>query len=251
VRWHVVWGIANNISHFDQEFVSRCVNALAVETKLIQHEQRANRSLPWPQREELQEGQSARAAAVVRSRFWETDGFPKTAHDEFDAEDWIGTETSTYMLTILSADPSHPLAALMFTKASELLVKRWDDHRRGHESQHEQRNYEAETALGDRIERFVMRSSFESAKAVLAPILNAIDSQPREIHSIIQGLTVLEDGAPKTDHYWRLWLLFAGAVKSASWIEGLDDEHPWGDEVISAIFLTNYWKKTTRHWKSL
>ncbi|MFN0170071.1 MAG: hypothetical protein ACKV22_26920 [Bryobacteraceae bacterium] len=251
VRWHIAWGIANNISYFDQEFVSRCVNALALETTLIQRERRANEALPRPQREKLQQGESTRAAVFVRSRFWETDGIPETAYDEFDAEDWIGTETSTYILTILAADPSHPLAALMFTRASELLVKRWDDHRHGHESQHEHRNYEAETALGDCIERFVMRSSFESAKAVLDPILKSIDSQPRKIHSIIQGLTVIEDREPNTDHYWRLWLLFAGAVKSASWIEALDNEHPLGDAVISAIFLTNDWKKTTRHWRSL
>jgi hypothetical protein len=250
VRWHTVWSIANNISHFDHAFVSRCVNALALKATIIQRERRANAAAPWPQRVQFQEGESARAAIIVRSRFWKIDGIPGTAYDEFDAEDCIGTETSTYILTILAADPSHPLAALVFSKASELLVKRWDD-RLSHHSPDKQRNYEAETAQGDRIERFVMRASFDSARAVLNPILKAMNAQPREIRSIIQGLTVIEDSAPNTDHYWRLWLLFADAVKSASWIESLDGEHPWGDEVISAIFLTNHWKKTTRHWKSL
>jgi hypothetical protein len=98
---------------------------------------------------------------------------------------------------------------------------------------------------------FVMKISYESAKSILDPIIGRIDRQPDKIHWIIQGLTGIEDRTPNTPHYWRVWELFATSVKRAKWISGLSDEHPFGSEVLSTIFLSSWWKDNIRHWRSL
>jgi hypothetical protein len=96
-----------------------------------------------------------------------------------------------------------------------------------------------------------MRTSAESAKSILEPILGAIDRHPREIHWIVQGLTGIEDSRPNTPHYWYLWELFADGVKRAKWVARLDDDHPIGSEMLSAVFLGSWWKDNVRHWTSL
>ena len=73
----------------------------------------------------------------------------------------------------------------------------------------------------------------------------------REVHSIVEGMTAIEDSRPNTSQYWFLWGLFADRVKRAKWLGGLDDKHPWGSEMLSAIFLTSWWKENVRHWRSL
>jgi len=96
-----------------------------------------------------------------------------------------------------------------------------------------------------------MRTSAESARSILEPILGAIDRHHREIDWIVQGLTGIEDRRPNTPHYWYLWGLFADGVKRARWVSRLDEEHPIGSEMLSAIFLTSWWKDDVRHWSSL
>jgi len=82
-------------------------------------------------------------------------------------------------------------------------------------------------------------------------VLDAIDRHPREIYSIVQGLTIIEDRTPNTVHYWYLWELFADGVKRAKWVSQLKDQYSAGSEMMSAIFLTSWWKDDVRHWRSL
>jgi hypothetical protein len=96
-----------------------------------------------------------------------------------------------------------------------------------------------------------MRAAEFDARQVLLPILDATDRHPREIHSVIQGLTSSEDRTRQTKQYWFLWNLFAERVKHAKWLAQLDGEHPYGSEVLSTIFLTAFWKDDVRHWRSL
>jgi hypothetical protein len=53
-------------------------------------------------------------------------------------------------------------------------------------------------ALPRLLEEFVLRAPFETSKNVLAPIQEAIDHCPDEVHSIIEGIVLAEDREPHT-----------------------------------------------------
>jgi hypothetical protein len=251
VRWHAVWGIAQNLSAAERALAMRCVNALATEATLIEAEQQAQRKLPFPQRRDIDKV-AANAGMTVRSGFWTAAGIPPNAYEELNIERWYGADANAHILTILSADPENAMAAPAFKRAVEVLVRWWNARERhDRDEAGEQTNHEAESAISDMLQRFVIRTSFEIAREVLEPIINAIDGHPREVSWILQGLTGIEAGTPNTRHYWRLWQLFADGVEHARWLSGLDDEHPWGSDMLSAVFLTSWWKDSVRHWKSL
>lgn len=96
-----------------------------------------------------------------------------------------------------------------------------------------------------------MRTTPDAAREVLDAVLGAIDRHSRELQAIMQGVTGIQDSNPNTPQYWLLWGLFADAVKRAKWIPHLGDVHPEGSELLSAVFLTAFWKDNVRHWRFL
>ena len=192
---------------------------------------------------------TAAAATTVRERFWQECTIADDAHITVDISAWFGAEASARMLQILGQVPNDPTAVRAFVRASQALVERWSaDHDR---ESRRYRNFETESALSELLQGFVMRTTAAFALQVLRPVLGAIDHHPREIDSIVQGLTGIEDSRPNTEHYWYLWSLFADGIRRAKWIARLDEEHPTGSEMLSAIFLTSWWKDDVRHWRSL
>lgn len=86
---------------------------------------------------------------------------------------------------------------------------------------------------------------------MLQPVLDAVDRHPRELYWFVQGLTGVEDRDPNTQQFWFVWELFADRVRRAKWLARIDEEHPTGGEIVSAIFLGSWWKEEVRHWRSL
>jgi hypothetical protein len=163
--------------------------------------------------------------------------------------DGFGADASVRMLIILGRVPEDPQAIAAFTRAADALVGCWND--RDDRKNRRDRNFHAEAAVSGRLQEFLLRTSPAAAQHVLASVLDATDRHSREIHSIVQGLTSLEDRNPNTPQYWFLWGLFADALKRAKWVPRLSDEHPTGSDLLSAIFLTSFWKDNVRHWRSL
>jgi hypothetical protein len=251
VRWHAVLGVAHNRSGADREIVERCINALSMQATLIETERHAQDNVPYKQRRKMDDI-AAMASRSIREVFWEPHGISPVAYEELNIDEWFGADANAQILTIFSSDPDNPAAVAAFVRASLTLVRWWDAGDNRHREQaHTERNREAETALSRCLQTFVMRTSYESARSILEPILGAIDGHSREIHWIIQGLTGIEDSSPNTPHYWRVWELFANGIKRSKWISRLSDDHQVGSDIMSVIFLTSFWKDNVRHWRSL
>jgi hypothetical protein len=254
VRWYATWGIDGRFWAADRGLALRCVNAIVTEADLIDRAREAEESRPYDQRRPTDEI-TAEAATAVRQRFWEG-AIAEDAYETVDISKGFGAEARGRMLAILGQAPEDPAAVAAFARASRTLVEGWDaadDNRRDRRvgRRGRDRDFHSESVLSELLQRFVMRTPLESAHEVLRPVVEAIDRHPREIHSIVQGLTGVEAGNPNTPQYWSLWGLFADGVRRAKWVSRLNDEHPSGGEMLAAIFLTSYWKDDVRHWRSL
>lgn len=249
VCWYAIWGISDKVWAATPALALRAVNAIATEATLADSDWSAEEKKRYDKRR-TPDTISAAAAAGVRARFWTEGEIDEDAHVRFDITETFGGEAHAKVLAILGQVPSEPKAVAAHRRASEDLAEAWN---REHDLSpaRRERNFESEQAISQRIQQFLMRASDADAERVILPILDAVDRHPREVHSVIQGLTSSEDSNPNTPHYWFLWNLFAERVKRAKWVVHLDSEHPYGSEVLSTIFLTAWWKDSVRHWRSL
>ena len=232
----------------------RCVNALAVEATLVDRAQEAETKRPYGQRRRTEQLE-ADVASTVRERFWRDGGIAADAYQRLDIATWFGAEANGRVLAILSRAPAESEAVTAFVRAAQTLVGWWDsddDRERDQESSNRERNHEIESTISELLQSFVMRTSADAARRILEPLVEAVDSHPREIHWVIRGLTAVEDGEPNTRQFWFVWELFASSLRRARWLPRLDDgDRQHGSEMVSAIFLGSSWREDVRHWRSL
>lgn len=248
VRLYATWSIDEKFWAADRTVALRCVNAIATEAGFIDKAWDAEENRPYDERRQMDEI-IAESAAAVRARFWQDDAIAEDAHSAVDISEGFGAHAITRMLIILGRIPEDPLAIAPFVRASKTLVGWWkssDDREHRHD-----RNFHTESDVSQRLQEFLLRTSPDAAWEVLAPVLGAIDRHSRELQSIMQGLTGIQDSNPNTPQYWFLWGLFADAIKRAKWVSHLGNDHPEGSELLSAIFLTAFWKDNVRHWRFL
>lgn len=249
VRSYATWSIADTAWAADRALALRCVNAIATEAATIDQAQDAEAARPYDERRGLGEIMPE-ATADIRARFWKDGEIAEDAHVTLDISDRFGAHSLKRMLVILGRVPQDPIAIAAFARASRTLAGWWtsdDDHRSGRH-----RDFHTEADVSKRIQEFLLRTSQDTAQRVLAPLLAAVDRHSRELKSVMQGLTGLQDADPNTPQYWFLWELIADAVQRAKWIARLDtDSHPDGRDLLSAVFLTLGWKDGVRHWPSL
>ncbi|HEX4956314.1 MAG TPA: AAA family ATPase [Thermoanaerobaculia bacterium] len=249
VRWYAASSIDEGVWAADRGLALRCVSAIAAHAAIIAVAHDFEEGRPHDVRRDLSEIKAA-ASADVRARFWNDEASHKDAHVSVDFSSHSGAIALKYILVILGRVPLDPDAIAAFTRAGRTLVNWWvhDYDRRGGSN----RDFQTESDVADRIEEFLLRTSPEAARQVLAPMLAVIDRHSRDLRSIMQGLTGLQDANPNTPQYWFLWELFADAVKRATWVAHLGkDRNPEGGDLLSAVFLTSYWRDDIRHWHSL
>ena len=249
VRWYVTWGIATHLWSIDRTLTLRCVNALAVESEQVNREWRVEEARRYDQRRPMM-SIMAESAAAIRTTFWETNGIATDAYGRLDITDWFGASANARVLAILSKVPNDPLAIAAFVRAAQTLVAWWesDDRNRGGHRDHD---HDDETAISQRLQEVLLRTSADGARSIVAPLLEAVENHGRELHWLIRGLISVENGQPNTPQFWLIWDLFADRVRTADWLADLDDDYCAGDEVLSAVFLGASWNDHVRHWTSL
>jgi hypothetical protein len=262
VRWYAAWGIGKNLWVIDRELTLRCVNALAMEARLVQEATDEERSRLLREREfsEYHSGGwvgrvEASVASNVRQRFSEENGIPDDALQAYDPTRQFGAEANGRILAILGQAPNEPVAIQAFRRLGYTLVAWWnadDDRRQDRDREHRpERSHATESAQMDLLENFLLRTTGADAAAIIRPIVDAVDRYPDKVRWFLLGLIGVEDRQPNTAQFWSLWRLLAEKVRRAPWLARIDSEHAIGGEMMSAIFLGTWWKEEVRHWRSL
>ncbi len=249
VRNYATDGVSRNLWKSNADLAMRCVNVLAFEAAAVQSLWKAEDNKPFGERSELESIEFA-VARRLRSLFY--DDIPADAYDTLDVTDWIGSEANCRILSILQRSPENTTAIKAFRHLSEVLVQWWDeDDERRRSEQRQARSQKAVVSLPSMLEDFALRVDTKTAGEILAPVAEAVDRHPREVARIIEGIIAAEDRFPSRTNFWPVWQMFADRIMRASWLNHVDREHSDGTDVLSAIFLTQYWKEDTRHWKPL
>ena len=253
VRAYAALGIGYHLCEANWQLALLCVNASALQSTLVQTKFDEQCRLHYAERRELDDIE-ADVAVQVRQRFFESDGISENEHETFDATCWIGADANVQILYILYRAPKEPAACAAFRRLASDLVAWWDsDEERRHERQggHRERNYDAEETLLDLLAEFLLQVETEKAAEILTPILDAVNRHPDKVYRVLVKLITTEDRCQKTAHFWSLWKLFADKIRTATWLDHVDDNHPLGGELMGAVFLVTWWKDDIRHWRSL
>lgn len=252
VRWYAASGIGRHLWKIDRDLVLRCVNALAMEAKIVQEMVDAQESQPnnvhplsrfllYRRRiirksyDEIQ----AEASTFIRKKFFGSDGITDDVCTKLDLNKPFEAKANKQILAIFAHAPTEPVAVEGFERFAQTLVVSWDERRSG---------YEEGLNL---FENFVLRTRTEDAIRIINPIVSAIDRHPDEVSWVLRGLISVEDRQPNSSLFWSIWEEFANGVRRAKWLARLNDEYAVGKEMISAIFLVTWWKEDVRHWRSL
>ena len=106
-----------------------------------------------------------------------------------------------------------------------------------------------EPTLNGLLGNFLLITPIVEATKILQPILNVIYHP--NVRWLFQDLITIEDSQPNTVQFWSLWKLFANRIRHSISLEWIDNRRSSGTEMISAVFLGNFWKENVRHWQSL
>ena len=187
------------------------------------------------------------ATKIVRKGFFDDSVVLPNAYEDLDITGGFGANANCRIISIMQECPTEPIAVECFQRAISTLSGWWNADRKGRRSGY----YEIESQLRKALEEFLFAASAGDAESILKPLLDSVDDHPDKLHWLVLGLLSAEDRALRTDRFWFLWQLFADRMVTASWLDNIGGQHPWGRDFVYAIFLVTRWKDNVRHWKSL
>lgn len=260
VRSFAARGAGQNLWAADPALALKSANAVALEATLLEPavELERDRLQAAGDFNALHSGgwfaSVARAVAQdVRQRFVTANGIPADAIQTFDPTQGSGIDPYVRILTILGEAPTEPVAVEEFTRLARTFVEWWqsDRTRRSRTEDHPRRDHRAEATLTELLATFLLRVTPPVAREILQPILEVVDRHPDELARLLESMISVEDRDPNTPQFWAVWSLLADATRRARWVRSLVDDHPTGGDLVSALFLGQWWKDGVRRWRSL
>ena len=252
VRWYAASGVGEHLWTIDRKLALCCVNALAAEAMQLQLEVDVNSRRPYPDRRHINEI-FAEVASIARQRFIKGNEIPDDALHKFESAQRSGAAPSKQILAILCFAPTDPVAIAAYEQLAHTFARWWNDADQSRRMTHRstERNYQLESVLLILLQTFLLRTPMVEAAAILEPILEGVDRNPKEVHQLVRGLISVEASEPNTPQFWSIWKLFADSVRIAPWLAKIDDEYAIGVAMVSAIFLGAKWNGEIHHWRSL
>jgi len=246
VRAYAAAGIGQALWANNPGLVWHCINAIAAEARQVQEARAAERARPFQDRMDNAQLEYEFGVRIL-SDFYQD--FPADEYARLDIREWNGADANLRILNILSHAPEDELTIAAFRRTAEVIAGWWERSRS--ERADRQMSMDTEIALPTVLEQFVLKVPANRAAEILEPIINAVDLHPDEVSRILQGIVAAEDRLFTKERFWQLWQLFAARVRTASWLPHIDREHAEGASMMAAVFLTQYWKDETRHWRSV
>ena len=237
----------------------RCVNALALEARLVQEQLVSDLELPYAQRRlhpqiEWEVGEPVREFVVGGSNA-EPDQLRS-----FRATGWKGSSTLLRLMLCLRTSTRMPESVWVYEQAARVLAWTWAREQRDDESSPDLPDErdgllpsrEVRVNLPTLLERFVQRvESEEVAARIVSPLVEAAGDHPGNARLFLSGL-LGATSLSQIQRFWAVWQRFADTLKCVDW-HGRADRYRGCDEflLVSTVFLGGLWKSSVRHWEGL
>lgn len=249
IRVRVATGIGEHVWQVDRGLALRCVNALAM-LSTSHRDPRGFDDDPTVVKGE--------AALVLERRVYELlferDGTSLDMYEAMNVANWDGAEANILILSILARAPHEQAAIEAFKRLARTLVNWWAqdrDPKRTLEADYPSRSFNAERDLSRLLEHFLLWTQESDAVEIARPLIEAVDRHSKKVSWLLQGLITVEADQPNTDQFWKLWQLFADAIRRASWLDRIDGEHAAGRQILATIFLVPHFGTKLSSRKSL
>lgn len=249
VALYAAEGIGTASNGEQRAFSEACIAAIAWRAQFISDRLAEERERPFAERVSpshiIREAVPAVRAAIVAQ-----DHDPRTELDRLNISDWPGTQAAGIILQILGHALGSALAIPFHLRIATSIAEDWDQEL-DNPSGRSQRHFNFSHQSLQRLAYFVLSIEQEQALQVCRPFIAAVATHPSEVKDFVRNLVVEADQRGEDDPFWPVWQAFADALAAAPWIDQLDSRYDSGKELVSAIFLANYWKEEVRDWHRL
>ncbi len=240
-------GVGAFLGDEHRELILQCGGAAAYRARLVKALRDEEQKRPYTQRSHGREIVE-RAVPSVRDAIAQGTIDVSAELSALDLSDWSGAQAAGRILEMLGHHPTWEESRAVFTQAAKWLA---DVRSRDQSSQPaSNRNFHFEQAALTAVARFVLKLPADKARSVSAPLIAAIETDPREAADFLHALISAADGGAG-DCFWELWRDVAEKVCSAPWVTSLKGQHPYAAGLIHRLFLMTYWKDDIQHWERL
>ena len=165
-------------------------------------------------------------------------------------ETWPDRALAKSLMEIYRSHPQEPAAIALFVGIAGAMKTWWAPTPRG-ERRQERSNIELEQEAEQALAEFVLASPTSQANRLIAPIVESVDVAPEAVSKFMLRLLVREDGDAGPSTYWQLWAALTSAMRTAPWLEDVDDRRAQGQEMMRQSFFGIDWRAGLRSWSRL
>jgi len=150
------------------------------------------------------------------------------------------------LVTLFKSRPDHPMGVEVFAWIAGQFPRWWDRHHDDGDG-----NYELHISAREAFAEYLLSIDELRARALLAPTLPLIDSEPDEYANLVEDMLLAVDRRGEPGIFWALWRTVAERAKAASWASSGLSDRSWGSKLVRKLLLNTLWKSGLRRWTLL
>lgn len=248
--FHAGAGVSNNAAagvgvylwKNDPSFALKILNAIIVQSADLDKKYHQELSKNWDEREEIDEI-AHQSRSETRSKLEQNEFDEHFDFKLLDLEGPFAQQALRQLLHLISRHTPIELSKKFYFLIAEQIPAWWKAKRE------DKVPHELVFECMDNLAGFLLGLSAKEAEELCAPILQCLNSNPKECADFLRHLTNAAAKTKNKETYWALWTLFANQSKKSSWINHLESGYSYSTEMIAMLFLNISWRTGIKKWE--
>lgn len=252
VREFAAEGLGYHSEEVNEEFIMRCLGALAKKGRIVKEKQNQESEKPFQERTRRPELVKS-VIPEIRQNIISGNFDPKNELRNVNPLEWSYSSNTKLILRILGYQKDSEIALSFFKKITSSFTEKWKENKQNRFSSG-QRNYEFEFWCAERIARYALKVGVDQALSIYEPIYQSVEEYPKEVAEFVKQLILEEDRLDRDTPFWEIWQVFADTISETEWIDKLDANYVMardGKKLLKILLLGIQWKQNIRSWYRL